>query len=229
MKIITKLLLVISFFAITLNANTQEASTVIDKMIQAYGGEKNLKQLNAYEQVWHIETKTSKKNGTDYRKVALPDFLRTELVYPDKNEIRVIIKDYGTKQYGNKKFQAQGPMLDAMKLQLMRLYSPLTLKKKLKNITLEDEKDHYVLTISKGSISAKYFVSKKTFFIDKVVGNLKINGNGMAFLTIYKDYKAQHGVMFPHTEVKYAGGINTAVMSLKEMRFVRAPKVRHHL
>jgi len=36
-------------------------TAVIDKMMQAYGGEKNVKQLNAYEQVWHIETKTSKK------------------------------------------------------------------------------------------------------------------------------------------------------------------------
>ncbi len=224
MNTLLKLLFTSLLLTLTLNAQEVTPSTVVDKMIAAYGGEKNLKQLNAYEQVWHIETKTSKKNGTDYRKVALPDFLRTELVYPDKSEIRVIIKDYGTKQYGSRKLQATGPMLDAMKLQLMRLYTPLTLKKKLNEITLQEEKDHYVLTLKKKGISAKYFVSKKNFFIDKVVGNLKMGTQGMAFLTIYKDYKPEHGVYFPHTEVKYAGGINTAVMSLKEMRFVRAPK-----
>ena len=224
MKILTKLLFVISIFTITLNANTLNPSAVIDKMIQAYGGEKNLQQLNAYQQVWHIETKTSKKNGTDYRKVALPDFLRTELVYPDKTEIRVLIKDYGTKQFGQRKIQAQGPMLDAMKLQLMRLYTPLTFKKMINKISMQEDKENYILTIDKGAISAKYFVSKKSFFIDKVVGNLKIGTKGMAFLTIYKDYKPEHGVMLPHTEVKFAGGINTAVMTLEVMKFVRAPK-----
>ena len=213
-----------TLFSVALYAQTPSSEVVINKMIEVYGGEKNLKQLNNYEQVWHIETKTSDTNGTDKRFVQLPILLRTELVYPHKTEIRTLIKDYGTKQFGQKKIQAKGPMLDAMKLQLMRLFHPLLLKEKVSDITLSETPGQYVLVLSADNITAEYFVSKKSYLIEKVIGHLKMGSQEMAFLTLYEDYTTFKGVLLPRKEVKYAGGVNTAVMRLQTMTFTNPPQ-----
>lgn len=224
MNIRVKLFLLITFFSITLHANGLSSAVIIDKMINAYGGKKNIERLGSYEQVWHIETKTTNKNGTDYRKVDMPYLLRTKLVYPDKTETRVLVKDYGTKQFNNKKIQAQGPMLDAMKLQLMRLFNPLVLKDKLKDITLHVKENHYLLSLKNGTITAEYFVSKNNFLVHKVIGRLRMGSQSMEFLTIYEDYKPVNGVLVHHKEIKYAGSVNTAIMILKDMKFVKKLK-----
>lgn len=111
-------------------------------------------------------------------------------------------------------------MLDAMKLQLMRIYNPLVLKSKISNITVLMDEKHYILTLKDGSVNAKYFVSKESYLIQKVIGQLKMGSQNMEFLTLYEDYKSVSGVMLAHTEIKYAGSVNTAVMRLKKIKFV---------
>lgn len=226
MNIIFKLFLVLILFSPIINADKLTSQDVIKKMIVAYGGEKNVEKLNAYEQHWHIETKTNDKNGTDTRKVDMPYLLHTKLVYPDKTESRVLIKDYGTKEFSGKKVQAKGPILDAMKVQLMRLYNPLVLQNNLKNITLDIEDRYYVLTFKNGSVTSKYFVSKSNFLVDRVIGQLKMGSYKMEFLTLYKNYKSISGVMVHHKEIKFAGDVNTAIMRLENMRFTE--KIKRH-
>ncbi len=206
-------------FTTTLSAAGPDTEMILEKMIKAYGGEKNLKKLNSYEQVWHIETKTSNKNGSDYRIVKLPDYLQTQLTYPDKTEIRTLNHGVGVKDYGTSKMEAKGPMLDAMRLQLMRLFTPLTLKSKRAALTSSEFNEGYIIYLKDGSITAEYIVSKNSFLIDKVVGRLKMGSNKMEFLTVYKDYEPEEGVMVAHKEIKYAANINTAVMSLKATKF----------
>lgn len=226
MKIILKTFITLIFLSLALHAQSPSKAVLINKMIEVYGGEKNLAQLNNYEQVWHIETKTSDTNGTDKREVHLPIFLKTELIYPQKSEIRILINDYGTKQFGQEKIQAKGPMLDAMKAQLIRLFHPLILKEKIADITASETPEYYLLAITANSVTAEYFVSKKSYLIEKVIGRLQMGPQNMEFLTLYEDYKPINGVMVPHTEIKYAGSVNTAVMRLQEMKLT--PSVQSH-
>jgi len=227
MKSILVLVFAITLFSISLHAKTPESKIIINSMIKGYGGEKNLRQLNDYEQVWHIETKTSDTNGTDKRTAHLPFFLKTELKKKKKTETRTLINDYGTKQFGEEKIEAKGPMLDAMKLQLMRLFHPLILKEKIKTVTVSEIPEHYILTLHADTLSADYFVSKKSYLIVKVVGHLQMGSQNMEFVTLYEDYKPINGAMVPHTEIKYAGSVNTAVMHLQEMTFVPSVQSRH--
>lgn len=204
----------------SLHAQTSQSHVIIDKMIEACGGEKNLVQFNHYDQVWNIETKTTDTNGTDKRSVHLPSYLKTELTYPNKTEIRILDRDSGTKQFGSQIIPAHGPMLDAMKAQLIRLYHPLILKEKMADITVSEENGYYILTLNAGTVSADYFVSTKSYLIDKVVGRLRMGPQQMEFLTLYDDYRAFEGVMIPHIETKYAGSVNTAVMRLVQTTLV---------
>lgn len=211
---IFQILISISLLTFSLHAQTSQSQIIIDKMIETYGGEKNLAQMNHYDQIWNIETKTTDTNGTDKRSVHLPSYLKTELIYPDKTEIRTLDHDTGTKQFGSQTIPAHGPMLDAMKAQLMRLYHPLILKEKIADITLSEENEYHVLTLNEGTVSADYFVSRKSHLIDKVVGRLQMGPQQMEFLTLYNDYHPFEGVMIPHQETKYAGSVNTAIMRL---------------
>ncbi len=221
MKIAIKLFLALMIFGSALYAQDASASLIINKMIKAYGGEKNLEQLNDYEQVWNIEAKTNNKNGTDNRKVKMPSYLYTKLQYPHKIEIRELINNSGTKQFGDRVIKAQGPMLDAMKLQLMRLFHPLELQKHLKNIVVIPNNEHYLLSLSQNGVTADYYISKKNYLIQKVIGKLKMGSHKMEFLTFYEDYKSVNGVMMPHREVKYAGKVNTAIMRLQKTKFAK--------
>jgi len=224
MKIVTKILLIVAFFALSVEASGLNKEAIVDKMIEVYGGEALLWQVSSYDQVWEIDRKTDNKKGVDYREVTLPDYLRTKLIYTDKIEIRTLLKNKGEKEVNGKKKNQIGPMLEAMKLQLMRLYSPIILKKQIRNITLSVSPTYYELSLAKGTSIAKYFVSKKSFLVEKVIGTLKVGKDTMEFKTLYQDYRNIHGLMLAHKEIKYASDINTAVMSLKDMKVVRATK-----
>lgn len=204
----------------SLNAKESVSDEILNKMINVYGGEKNIIKMNSYEQIWLIEAKAGSSNGSEHRRVSLPSSLSTELTYPDKKETRTLINGYGVKEFGDKKVVAKGPMLDAMKLQLMRLYNPLVLKNRAENIELGSDDANYILTLKEGELETKYFVSKREYLIEKVVGKLSFGAQSMEFVTLYKDYEKQEGVMMPTTEVKYAGEVNTAVMKLQALKAI---------
>ena len=214
-----KLILAIMLMVVGLNAKDVSSQVVINEMIKAYGGEEKLSQLNVYEQFWFIDRKTSDTGGSDYRLVMMPDYLSTKLRYPEKTEVRVLDKHRGTKFINGSTIKAEGPMLDAMKLQMMRLLTPIELQKVLNDITLSSDNTHYILSLKAGTLTAEYYVSKATHFIDQVIGRLQMGSQSMEFLTKYEEYKDVHGVMMAHKEIKYAGGVHTAVMSLQETRF----------
>ena len=207
---------------ISANAEAMTKDTLMANMIKAYGGESSLVHLNIYKQVWHIETKVSDKNGTDNRTVIMPNALTTKLVYPHKTEERILDKGVGIKKFGDKTINVSGPMLDAMKLQLLRVYSPLIISQYSKNVTLSTIDKQFMLSLKVDEVVSEYFVSSETFMIEKVVGRLHLGEQEMEFLTLYQDYKMVNGVMVAHTEVKYAGGINTAIMRLKNMQSFKA-------
>ena len=218
MKIVTKILLIVALFAISTQAGELNKEAVIDKMVKVYGGEALLIHVSSYDQVWAIDRKVGSKEGIDYRQVTLPDYLKTKLVYEKSSETRTVLKDKGIKEIDGKTVEPKGPMLDAMRLQLMRLYSPIVLKHKIKDITLSSSDSHYELSLPKGTILTRYFVSKKSFLIEKVIGKLTMGDKSMEFKTLYQDYRDVNGLMLAHKEVKYAAETHTAVMTLKDMR-----------
>ena len=111
-------------------------------------------------------------------------------------------------------------MLSAMKLQVMRLYTPLVLKelKKTRTITLTSGADYNVLTLAGEGLTASYLVNRDTKRIERVVGTLNMGGREMAFRTDYADFKVVDGVLMHHSEDKYAGGVNTAFLTLKSLK-----------
>ena len=220
------LFLVITVLGITGHAQQLERDQLLDKMIEVYGGEQALEKAYSFTQEWEVTAQMSGEKGTDYRKVSLPDSLYIDLNYPSRSETRILQKGHGVKITNKTNTRvAQGPMLDAMKLQLMRLYNPLVLKRQAGAIQLSTRDNHYVLSLPQDGLVTDYYVDPKTFYITTVVGTLSMGGQSMSFVTRYSDHKMAEGVLMPHHEVKYAGNVNTAVLELKSVRFVTADEI----
>ena len=216
------LFILVFFYAIPASGETVKIEKLLDQMINAYGGEENLKKLNTYRQEWNLTAAMSGEKGLDRRSVALPNRLRVELVYFSHNELRILKGDRGLKIYNRtQKEKVKSPGLDAMKLQRMRLYHPLILKERLSNSRLTQKEGLPVIILSEKGLITEYYINSSTFMIEKVIGLIKTGGMSMEFKTLYSDFRKEEGVVLPHKEVKFAGATNTAVLTLKKIELLK--------
>lgn len=206
-----------------LTAQTLDREAVLTNLIEAYGGEAKLRKLNNAVQEWDMVALMSKRHATDVRTIRIPDQLVVELTYPQKVERRMLEGDTGLVSFDDgHPYPATDPQRDAMRLQLMRLYSPLVLQDKIENLTLTIEGDYCGLTLVEHGVRADYLVNQDTWRIEKVAGTLSMGGQDMRFLTEYSEFEFVDGVLVHRKENKYAGNVNTAVLSLKNIRFEAA-------
>jgi outer membrane lipoprotein-sorting protein len=199
---------------------TQQLQDVLDRLVETYGGEENLTKLNSMTQRWNMVALIRNQTGTDFRKIKAPDQLRVELTYPDKSETRMINRDGAHVVFeGGLPQQVTGMQRDAMRLQQMRLYSPLMLKTKIESMNLIEEGDQLALSLVEDGLHVFYMVNKSTWRIEKVAGTLMMNGSEIKFLTILSDFSYIDGVLIHRKEDKYAGGMNTASLQLRDITF----------
>jgi hypothetical protein len=188
---------------------SSDAANVLAKMITAYGGEKQLRRGDTMIQEWDM--------------FALIDFggrLKVELTYPDKHETRILNGDVGIAIYKGRPPAVVSEMQrDAMRLQLMRLYTPLTLRDRVDALGVSSSEDYIVLTLREHGLLTEYFVNSETWRIEKTVGTLHIRGMEMQFVTEYSEFAMVDGVLMHHRENKFAGGTNTAVLKLRNIEF----------
>jgi len=209
-------LLVIGFSVV--NAQSPELDTVLENIIESYGGAENLRKLDSQVQEWSVFAKMGNRHGIDLRTVRAPDQLKVELTYATKKEMRIINGDEGLVAYGNAPAQvAVHPQLDAMRLQLMRLYSPLVLRDKLDSLSLTVDGEFCAVTLFENGVRVDYVVTMDNWRIEKVVGSLALNGGEMRFLTEYSDFTFYQGVLIHQRENKFAGDVNTAVLKLRRI------------
>ncbi len=188
------------------------------EMIGAYGGEENLKKLDSYISVWAMEVRVRPQKGKVVSFVDQSGKLRVELMFPNRLEKRVLNGSKGYKGYNNDPLEeVKGPKLDSMKLQMIRLYSPLTLKGK-SGISVTEGKGVKLITLKEGTLTSIYHVNAITFRIEKVVGRFDMGGRQMEFQTEYSDFKKVDGVLMHHRENKFAAGMNTAELFLKDIK-----------
>lgn len=217
-----RLLILLSFLAIPPVgfAAPSELPIVLDRLVETYGGEDNLRKLDNMKQQWHMVAMIRNQTGTDIRHVRSPDLLRVELTYPDKKETRILTTETAHVIFEDMPPKAvSGMQRDAMRLQQMRLYSPLMLKTKIESMNLVEEGDHLALSLVEGGLHVFYMVNKETWRIEKVAGTLMMHGNEIKFLTIYSDFTMMDGVLVHRKEDKYAGGVNTAMLQLQDITF----------
>jgi hypothetical protein len=222
MKLLFRIILIAPLLILSLPLSSQslDKQTVLERIIHAYGGEENLRKLDSMVQEWDFVALMGNRHGTDIRSVRIPDQLKVELKYPDKTETRLLNGDIGRVIFNGRGVQiAAQRQTDAMRLQLMRLYSPLVLRDRSESIKLVIDGDYCALILDENGVQAIYLVNQEIWRIEKVAGVLKINGAEMKFLTEYSDFKFVDGVLVHQKENKFAGNVNTAKLLLRQITF----------
>lgn len=208
--------------AIILVADVKAAplDELLDSMVDAYGGEASLRRADRMVQEWDIVALMGNRHGTDRRSVSLPDRLKVELEYEHKREIRLLDGDTGTVMFGDSgPVAARPPQRDAMRLQLMRLYSALALRDRTSLMKQREVNGHIVLTLQDFGLRADYFVNPENYRIEKVIGYLPMNGHELTFSTEYSDFFRVDGILTHRRENKFVGSRHTAVLQLRDIRF----------
>lgn len=201
-------------------APAESLEAVLEHLIESYGGKANLRKADRMLQEWDLVALTGNRHGTDRRSVLLPGRLKVELTYPHKRETRLLNGDDGVVVFsGSAPRVANGPQRDAMRLQLMRLYSPLALFDRINNLELASKGDLVVLTLHESGLQTDYYVDGSDWRIVSVAGELAVGGGKMTFVTEYSDFDRVNGVLIHRRENKYAGGVNTAVLQLRRIMF----------
>ena len=201
-------------------AQGPDLQTVLDQLVQSYGGENNLRKIDSMIQEWDLTALMGNRQGTNTRGVRIPDQLRLELSYPQKSETQILNGDTAyviLKGAAPKK--VSGLRRDAMQLQLMRLYSPLILRNKIDSLNLIEQEGMLALTLTEKGVQAHYMINRENWHIEKVAATLEMNGKEIQFLTEYSDFTVIEGVLVHQKENKFAKGVNTAVLKLRQITF----------
>ena len=199
-------------------ARADALEDVLDRMIATYGGEQNLQKLDSMVQEWELLALMRNQQGTDKRSIRLAGQLKVELVYPNKLETRVLDGDSAYAVFGDRDPAPASEMQrGAMRLQLMRFYSPLKLRERMDGLSLSEGDGHVTLTLEEGDLRTDYVVSTDTWHIVKTVGQLAMGGAAMQFITEYSEFSKVDGVLVHHRENKFVGSMNTAVLRLRRI------------
>lgn len=200
------------------HAQEPELGRLLDRIIEAYGGEENLAKLDNQVQEWSVVALMGGRHGVDARRIKVPGQLKVELTYPGRKETRIISRETSFVTFGDAPARvAMRAQHDAMRLQLMRLYSPLVLRGKFDALSLSYGETGSVITLFEHGVRVDYFVNSDNWRIETVVGSLPIQGTEMQFRTEYSDFAFHDGVLVHRKENKFAGSVNTAVLQLRRV------------
>lgn len=201
-------------------ARDTELEAVLDQLVDNYGGVENLRKMDNMVQSWDMVALMGNRHGTDTRSVSVPGRLRAELDYGDRSETRILNHGEGYYEFSGKAPVAvSGIQRDAMQLQLMRLYSPLVLRNKIDSLTRVEHGELLALSLTEQGVKVHYLVNTQNWRIEKAAGVLTVNGHEVQFLTEYSDFETIDGVLMHRKENKFASGVNTAVLQLREVKF----------
>jgi hypothetical protein len=202
------------------SAESGDRDDVLARMIAAYGGEEQLRKLDRMIQEWDMLALRTNSPADDRRSIDFGGRLRVELTYPDKRETRILNGDVGIAVFRDKPPAiASTTQRDAMRLQLMRLYSPLALQERTDAIGVSSDDGYVVLTLREHGLLTEYYVNADSWTIEKTIGTLNAGGMAMQFVAEYSEYALVDGVLMYHRENKFAGGTNTAVLKLRNVEF----------
>lgn len=212
------MLLLLMAFCSAAHADESELEMVLDRLVHVYGGEESLSKMNNMVQRWDMVAFMGNRHGTDTRSVSVPGKLRVVLDYGESSETRILNRGTGFYVFSGKEPEpVNGMQLDAMQLQLMRLYSPLVLRNKIASLALVENGELLALSLAENGVHVHYLVNTENWRIEKVAGVLTMHGREVQFLTEYSDFKVNKGVLMHHKENKFANGVNTAILQLRDV------------
>lgn len=191
-----------------------DLDSVIQNIVQAYGGAAALEKVQAVKHTGTIQSHRLAKTGQLERLFVLQGGLRVDINYPGGPDEQRLTTPEGAWRSGR---AAPAPMHTAMKLQAARFQLPLLLTKEA--VTLHDEdKDRVHLAVKLTDYtSIEVQVDKQNWHIIRSIGRMQMGNMALEFVADYSDFRKVGGVLFAHREALMAMGRPTGIAILNKI------------
>ena len=206
------------------SADALPERTLIDRVIEAYGGRAALEQVRSYRLDGRIVATFQGREGPMVRLFRRPNRLRVELRYPGEPEIRIVDGAKGWRSTGGADPEVvTGPLLDAMILQAARANVPwILLERAAEARTIEPlERDGRTLAgieIPLGAgLAFRAYVDPETHRVAVSQGRFDHHGMATWFETAYGDFRLVQGVWFAFREENFASGARTGETTIEKV------------
>jgi len=161
--------------------------------------------------------------GRMRREFVAPGRLRVEIEYPAKTETRILNGERGWRGDRERVEPIQGPLLLAMRYQLLRLQPAWALASHRDRVTLRPAADGQAsrtlrLTWSP-ELQVEYRVDAGTGRVSRAAGILVVGRMTMTLATEYSNFEAIDGVLVARTEETFAAGRHTATTRIDSIVF----------
>jgi len=208
-----------------------QAASIVDSVLDAYGGEERLRSVQAYRLEASMIAHTRGHAASAVRISAGSKSLQVMITSPANTEIRII--DTGRGYSGSaldSLAQAEGPALAAMRLQAARANLPWILaamRDAAAHVRTEGPYEVLELRLSETE-ALRLLVDTRTYFI--VTTEAQVNAGPMDFLfrTEYSDFREVEGITFAFHEENYAAGAHTATTTVDAVQ-LNPPEERRTL
>jgi hypothetical protein len=192
-----------------------DASAVIERVLEAYGGVDALAAIESYRMVGELRPVGRSTAIATTRLFSRPDRLRVEIAYPDTPERRVLDGTRGWRERSGSVQPVSGMLLAAMNLQAARADVPWILDAWRDSVRVvgpveRDGRSLIGLELALGpSMLFRAYVDPETDRVVESLGMLLAEGRQVHFVTTYADFRAVEGVVFPFAEENFASGVHT--------------------
>lgn len=200
-----------------------ELDAYVDSVIEAYGGAKQVAKLARHRIEGKVAAHMRGGSGTFRRDFVAPDSLRVELVYADRDELRVLAGEQGWRGDAASLLPAQGMPHTAMVYQMVRASAPWFIHQRRAQLVHagdgeRDEVKHRVLRLKwSDALTVDFWVDDTTRLVTKVEGTLTAGRASMTFATHYTKFERVGGLMVPHTEESVVRGQLTGTATVTKV------------
>ncbi|MBC7908801.1 MAG: hypothetical protein H7Y60_18905 [Rhodospirillaceae bacterium] len=207
-------LVLLAFLTLPAIAWADEVSTLVDKVVAAYGGRQKLAAIRTLHETGQISSLRTGQTGSLERWFATPDRLRIDMRYANgEAESRILHK---TVAYRNGT-PAQGPLVAATQLQAARFRLPLLLTERPAKLTGTSPEGWTLLAVDLGDGMTVEAQIDANAMIRRSRGLLAMGGQVMEFATDYDDFRKVDGVLIAHREGHAAMGMATGESRLDKV------------
>jgi hypothetical protein len=195
------------------DTNTPELDTLIDLVIEAYGGLERLEQVQGYRMTGQLRAVQRQQDVATTRWFGRPDQLMLELRYPDHSEYRLTKGVRGWKGPSPADLVPAHPtQVQAMRLQTLRLDFPLRLdehRSEVENLGRDAAGRSKLRLQVDELLHITWHVDRTSYRVSKV--SLEMAGPpAMTFSAEYSQFHMISGVLVAFHERTFAGDTQTA-------------------
>ena len=199
---------------------SQGTETLIDGVLEAYGGLERIRTVEAYRLEATMQAHSRGQQARTIRISEGAERLQVMIRYSDDAEIRIIDGDRG---YSGTSIEAlspaEGPALSAMTLQAARARLPWILDTMRARVThVRTEGPYEVLEVAFSDTSAlRLLIDTRTHRIMTTESMVRMGPMDIQFRTEFSDFREVDGVLFAFHEENFAAGAHTATTTVERV------------